>query len=106
MDKIVIYALNGDANCFLHVLLTVLDLSDKGYEVRLVIAGSATCLIKHPEQHGVLFASLFETVQERGLIDETRLTCTVGAASDHDVVVSGHPGMADYLKDGYQIITF
>ncbi len=106
MRKFVIYALNGDANCFLQVLLTVLDLSDKGYEVRLVIAGSATCLVKHSEEHGVLLASLFRSVQERGLIDETRLTCVLGADANHSAVVSGNPGMTDYLKDGYQVITF
>ncbi len=106
MRKFVIYALNGDANCFLHVLLTVLDLDDKGYEVRLVIVGSAICLVNHPEEHGVLFASLLQRVQERGLIDETRLTCAMGTTTNHTVAVAGHPGMSDYLKDGYQVITF
>lgn len=106
MRKFVIYALNGDANCFMHVLLTVLDMNSKGYEVRLVIAGSATCLVRNPEEHGVLFASLYHNVQERGLIDETRVTCAVGAGPGEDVEVTGCPGMADYLNNGYEVITF
>lgn len=106
MRKFVIYALNGDANCFLHVLLTVLDMDSKGYEVRLVIEGSAICLTKNPDEHGVLFANLFQTVKDRGLIDETRLTCAVGVGAEGSMEVSGTPGMADYLKDGYQVITF
>lgn len=104
MRKFVIYAFNGDPNCFLHVLLTVLDMADKGHEVRLVIEGSAIRLTENPEEHGTIFADLYNRVQELGLVDRVHLTCLVGAGGGADV--QGQPSMTDYLRQGYEVITF
>lgn len=46
MRKFALFAFNGDPTCFIHVLINALDLHEKGYTVALVVAGSATRLVK------------------------------------------------------------
>ncbi len=106
MRKFVVYAFNGDPNCFLHVLLTVLDMYEKGNDVRLVIEGSAVRLTERPEEHGALFADLYNRVQELGLVDRVHLTCFAGVNTGGGVTVRGEPTMTDYMRDGYEVITF
>ncbi len=43
---------NGDPMCFIHVLLNGLDLAGNGYDVKLVIEGSATKLIPGLDEAG------------------------------------------------------
>jgi predicted peroxiredoxin len=45
MKKVALLAYNGEPTCFAHVMLYALDFHAKGYEVRVVIEGSATRLI-------------------------------------------------------------
>ena len=43
MDKkVAIFAFNGETMCFAHALLNALDMKEKGYDIKLVIEGSAT----------------------------------------------------------------
>jgi len=43
MDKeTAIFAFNGETMYFAHALLNVLDMKGKGYDVKLIIEGSAT----------------------------------------------------------------
>ena len=44
--QVVLVALNGESMCFVHVLLNGLDMKERGYEVKVVIEGSATKLVK------------------------------------------------------------
>jgi hypothetical protein len=37
MKKIALFVFNGDPMCFIHVLLNALDMSEKGYEAKIVI---------------------------------------------------------------------
>ena len=39
MDKVVIFAFNGNPMCFSHVLLNVLDMAEKGMDAKVVIEG-------------------------------------------------------------------
>jgi len=45
VEKIALFAFNGDPMCFIHVLLNALDFCEKDSEIKLVIEGSATKLI-------------------------------------------------------------
>ena len=42
--KYALFAFNGDPMCFIHVILNALDLNQKGYEVKVIVEGSATKL--------------------------------------------------------------
>ncbi len=40
--KVALFAFNGDPMCFAHVLLNALDLKERGFDVKVVIEGTAT----------------------------------------------------------------
>ena len=46
MKKIALFSFNGDPVCFIHVLLNALDMNEKGYELKLIIEGSAVKMVK------------------------------------------------------------
>jgi hypothetical protein len=43
-----------------HVLLNALDMQARGYDVKLVIEGSATKLIKNLMEPGAMFGELYQ----------------------------------------------
>lgn len=115
MEKnVAIFAFNGDPMCFVHALLNTLDMQEKGYNVKLIIEGSATRLVAHFADTTVPFAELYQNVKAQGLIDCVCRACAVkmdalGAAEAQHLPLcrdmSGHPSMAAYLEQGYQIIS-
>ncbi len=115
MKKTVLFAFNGDFMCFIHVLLNALDMSSRGGEVRIVIEGSATKLIPEMAKEGNPLFGLYSKAKGEGLIDGVCRACSakmgVTAAVEAEGLpflgdMSGHPGMARYLADGYELITF
>lgn len=113
--KVALFAFNGEAMCFVHVLLAARDLHEKGHEVKIVLEGAACKLpAEHadPEAPG---AKLYHEVLGLGLFDCICKACggTMGgleAATAQGIEAAGemhgHPAMARYLEAGYQIITF
>jgi len=115
MKKIVLFAFNGDFMCFVHVLLNALDMNEKGYEVKIVIEGSATKLIPELNKKGNPMHALYQKTKNYGLIDGVCKACsnkmgTLEAARAEGLRalddMSGHPGMAAYIEKGFEIITF
>ncbi len=111
MGKFVIFAFRGDPMCFIHVLLNALDLSQKGHEARIVMEGEAVKLIRELEESAnplygkVKEAGLFASVcracsAKMGVLDYNE-TCGIPLGDD----MNGHPSMALYLEQGYQVIT-
>ncbi|PIE36167.1 cytoplasmic protein [candidate division KSB3 bacterium] len=112
--KIALFAFNGEAMCFVHVLLNALDMKERGYDIKLVIEGSATKLITTLAEPDAPFADLYQQVKQAGLIDAVCQACaskmgTREAAKAQNLPLSqemsGHPSMAAYLEDGYEIVT-
>lgn len=112
--KVAIFAFNGEPMCFVHALLNTLDMQAKGYDVELIIEGSATQLVKHFMDSTVPFADLYARVKEAGLIDCVCRACAAKMESLEEAEaqhlplcreMSGHPSMAAYLEQGYHIIT-
>jgi hypothetical protein len=113
--KVVLVAFNGEAMCFVHVLLNALDMQDKGYNVKIVIEGSATKLVKDLNDSSTPFAPLYAQVKEQGLIDCVCMACAakmnvLDAVKEQKLTLSqnmkGHPSIAEYMEQGYQVITF
>ena len=67
--KIVIVAFAGEAPCFAHALLNGLDMRARGWDVKLVIEGRATALIKELAEADVPLAPLYGKAKKAGLID-------------------------------------
>jgi hypothetical protein len=115
MKKVVLFAFNGELMCFLHVLLNALDMKEHGFEVKIVIEGSATKLIPDFAIEGNLLNGPYNKVQAENLIDGVCKACAtkMGTAEDAKTMglallgdMWGHPSMAKYLEDGYEVITF
>lgn len=113
--KVALFAFNGDPMCFIHVLLNTLDYREKGYEVALVVEGSATKLIPQIKEEGHPLHGLYGKVKDAGLIDCVCKACAnkmdaLDACNQEGLPVcgnmSGHPSMADYRDRGFEIISF
>jgi len=111
--KIAIFAFNGDPMCIAHVFLNALDMAARGYQVRLVIEGSATQQVRELMDPRMPFAGLYSKVKEEGLVDCVCKACSHKFGSDHSALdqglrlcdeMSGHPSMARYMEDGYEVI--
>ena len=110
-----LFVFNGDPMCFIHVLLNGINLADSGYDVKIIIEGSATKLVPGLSQTGNPQHRLWETVKEKGLVDGACKACCVktgalDACKEQGLKLlddmSGHPSISAYLDRGYQVITF
>ena len=115
MKKVALFAFNGDPMCFIHVLLNALDMKDRGYEAKIVIEGAATKLIPELAKENNPMHNLWEKVKAAGLVDGACKACsnkmgTLEAAKDQGLTLldemAGHPSMARYRDDGFEIVSF
>jgi hypothetical protein len=113
--RVVLVAFNGDPMCFVHVLLNALDMKEKGYEAKIVIEGSATKLVNELNDEKKPFSKLYMDVREKGRIDCVCKACAskMGALEGVEAQglplceeMKGHPSLAKYLEQGYEVITF
>ena len=112
--KIVFFAFNPEPACFVHVLLNALDYDDKGVHVKIVVEGPATKLVPVLDNGGHKFSKLFKKAREKELIAGVCKACSnvMGVLDDVKSTglellgeMSGHPGMAGFSEQGYEIIT-
>lgn len=115
MKKMAMFAFNGELMCFVHVLLNAIDMNDKGYEVKIVIEGSATKLVPELAKADNPMHRLYEKAKGLDLIDGACNACsnkmgTLKAVKAEGLrlldEMSGHPSMARYREEGFEIITF
>lgn len=113
-QKIVIVAFAGEAPCFAHALLNGLDMLARGWEVKLVIEGRATALVKELAEADAPFAPLYAKAKKAGIIDGVCRACankmgSLAAAEAQGLPLAdemqGHPAMARYVEAGYTVIT-
>jgi hypothetical protein len=85
------------------------------HDVRIVVEGAATALLPELERQDHPLHALWEKVRAKGLVAGACEACsrkmkTLEAARSQGVPLlndmDGHPGMAGYRNDGYEIITF
>ena len=115
MKKCALFVFNGDPMCFIHVLLNALDMSDKGYEVKIIIEGAATQLLPELEKKANPLHQLWQKAKSKKLVEGVCKACankmeTINEAKIQDLPLLedmlGHPGMARYRDAGFAIITF
>ncbi len=113
--KIAIFAFNGEPMCFVHALMNSIEMKEKGYDVKLIIEGSATRLVKEAMGETKPFTALYEKARDTGLIDCVCKACamkmdSLESAKEQSLVLCdemfGHPSMTKYLEEGYEIIVF
>ena len=90
-------------------------LVERGYEVKLIIEGSACKQIEELDDTDKPFSNLYRKVKELGILDCVCKACS-NKMETHESAVSqdlnlcgelgGHPSIARYMDDGYEILTF
>jgi hypothetical protein len=114
-EKFALFAFNGDPMCFIHVILNALDLQAKGFEVKVIVEGSATKLAHQFENKINQFYEKYQQLKDSGLIDCFCKACSnkMGSLGEVEKLgfptcqeLMGHPSMARYIKEGFTIITF
>ncbi|MDX2495341.1 MAG: cytoplasmic protein [Desulfuromusa sp.] len=115
MKKFALFVFNGDPMCFIHVLLNALDMQAKGHEATIIIEGAAVKLIPELVKPENPLNGLWRKTLDAGLVEGVCKACanklgTLESAKEQGFSlldgVSGHPGMAFYRDNGYEIITF
>jgi len=115
MKKIAMFVFNGDPMCFIHVLLNGLDMHKKEYQIRIIMEGTATGLTPKLAESDHPLHKLWEAAKTAGLVAGvceacSRKTGALDAAKNQGLVIlnemNGHPSMARYREDGFEIITF
>jgi hypothetical protein len=114
MKKFAIFAFQDDPVCFVHVLLNVLDLKERGFDARLVVEGKATTLVPKLAEEDHPLHPLWNKVKGAGLVDGVCKACssrmgTLEAARAQGLPLldemMGHPSMGRYREEGFQIVT-
>ena len=115
MEKIAIFAFNGEPMCFGHALLNVLDMDSKGYDIKLIIEGSATKQVRELLDTSKPFANLYGEIKKKGIIDCVCKACSnqtgsLESAQEQGLPIcgemSGHPSISRYRENGYDVIVF
>jgi hypothetical protein len=115
MQKVALVAFQGEAMCFVHVLLNALDMQQRGMTVKIIIEGMAAKLPPELNQPDHTFHALYAKTKAAGLIEGVCKACSAKMGSLADVQVqglpllddmNGHPSLGRYLAEGYTIITF
>ena len=73
--KYAIFAFKGETMCFVHALLNALDMKKQGHDVKLIVEGTATRLIKELSDPKKPFANLYEKTKREGLIEGVCKAC-------------------------------
>jgi len=114
--KAALFAFNGEPMCFVHVLLNAFDMKEKGWDVTVIIEGSATKLVKtFNDDPDLPFAKLYLKARDEGLIDCVCMACANKMGSKESAIeqglkmgndMTGHPSMSQYIDNGYTVYTF
>ena len=111
MKKIVLFAFKGNQMCFIHVLLNAVQMHKKGMDVKIVVEGESVALIKDLETNN---NPLYNEAKEAKLFHSICLACSVklGVASFNKTTgipllgdMEGHVSMANFITEGYEVIT-
>lgn len=111
MKKILFYGMTGEKMCFQHILLNALDLFAEGVEVKIIFEGASVKLVSVFEDEG---NPLYKKAKKQDLIAGICLACSkvLGVYELNEksglkmlADMSGHAGIKDYIRDGYQVIS-
>ena len=113
--KILLVAFQGQPMCFIHVLLNALDLQANDNQCKIIIEGEATRLIPEISQEGHFLNGLYRQMLAQGLLEGVCRACSSKMQVLENIKkeglpllddMSGHPGMAKYIEQGFEIINF
>ena len=113
--KMAMFVFNGDPMCVIHVFLNALDMSEQGYDGKIIMEGAATKLIAELVKPDHPLHPLWEKVKTANLVEGVCRACakkmgTIESAKQQGLTLldemSGHPSMTRYRKEGFEIVSF
>lgn len=115
MEKVALFAFNGEMLCFVHVLLNGLDMAEKGMEAVIVLEGRSVTLVSELESHACPFNGLWRQARDKGVVGGACRACSKKLGALEAVgkaglplldSMKGHPSMAEFMERGFKILTF
>ena len=115
MKKVALLAFRGAPMGFVHVLPNGLDMREKGFDVAIILEGAATKAAAELPEEGSAFQDLYVQVPQSGLIDCVCRACSAKMGVPQSIEkqtlpwgtdMKGHPSLATYIEEGYEIISF
>lgn len=115
MKKVALFAFRGEPMCFIHVLLNGLDMQQRGFEVKIVIEGEATGLVREFQKEDSLLYGPFQKAFRDGIIEGICKACSQKMGTFEEAKqlglkpledMGGHPSMGRYLAEGFMVVTF
>ena len=113
--KIALFAFNGEAMCFMHVILNALEMNKKDWDVRVIIEGSATKLVGSLKNESNPMHGLYQKMKDQGLIECVCKACAIKmdaleAVEEEKLVLcsemTGHPSISRFIEAGYEVLIF
>lgn len=113
--KFALFVFRGDMLCFVHVLVNALDTVERGGEAKIIFEGEAVKLVGELARQEAAFHGLYVQCKEKGLIAGACKACSAKLGATEAVEAEGlpfladakgHPSMAAWREEGYEIITF
>lgn len=113
--KVLLVAFNGESMCFVHVLLNAMDMKDRGFDVGIVIEGTATRAASELDDEAKPFGKLYSSVRAKELIVCACKACAakMGVLEALEAQgltlcdeMSGHPSLGRFIEQGWEILTF
>jgi len=114
MDKVIVFAFQGEPVCFAHAMMNVLDMDEKGFETKLIIEGKACALIGGLKEPAHPHHRLYSRIIAKGLLAGICRACChqMGSLAEAEAQglpllsdMNGHPPMEPWISRGYRIIT-
>ena len=115
MKKVALFPFRDEMMCFIHVLLNAQNMKEKGYEICIVMEGAAVTLLPKLAQEDNPIHALYVKTREQNMIEGACRACSTKLKVADEIEklgipligdMGGHPGLADYMDRGYEIITF
>lgn len=113
--NVALFAFRDDPMCFIHVLLTALDLRERGSAAGIVLEGGATTLVAKLREPAHPLHQLYAKTKAAGLFFGACRACSAKLGALEAVQaeglallddMNGHPSMAAYIERGYSVVTF
>ena len=114
MQKTIIFAFQINPLCFIHVLLNALNMAEQGLEGKIILESETVKLVPEMAKSDHFLHRLYIKAKEGGLFLGACRVCSNKMGVAEAMVtenipligeMAGHPAMAEYIKQGYTIIT-
>lgn len=113
MKKVVLFTFNTDPVAFAHALMNAIEMRARGWDAKVVVEGDSVKFVSILRSEIKPFADVWRRARDSGAIDCVCKACArkagiEPAAIEQDLVLcnemNGHPSMARYIEQGYEVI--